>query len=101
MACRDCIGPFTYRQGKTNSLSSSASYQLRLTPVWICLGWLDLCRIALRWHWRPWWWELRIITAALVCVSVKDGSPEVIDRRRVELIEPGCRSSRMSTRRSG
>ena len=27
--------------------------------------------------------------AALVCVSVKDGSPEVIDRRRVELIEPG------------
>jgi hypothetical protein len=27
--------------------------------------------------------------AILVCVSVKDGSPEVIDRRRVELIEPG------------
>src|SRR5260370_12814042 len=27
--------------------------------------------------------------AALVCVSVKDGSPKVIDRRRVELIEPG------------
>jgi FAD/FMN-containing dehydrogenase len=27
--------------------------------------------------------------AALVCVSVKGGSPEVIDRRRVELIEPG------------
>ena len=27
--------------------------------------------------------------AALVCVSVKDGSPEVVDRRRVELIEPG------------
>jgi len=27
--------------------------------------------------------------AALVCVSVKDGSPQVIDRRRVELIEPG------------
>ena len=27
--------------------------------------------------------------AALVCVSAKDGSPEVIDRRRVELIEPG------------
>ena len=27
--------------------------------------------------------------AALVCVSVKDGSPVVIDRRRVELIEPG------------
>ncbi len=27
--------------------------------------------------------------AVLVCVSVKDGSPEVIDRRRVELIEPG------------
>src|SRR5580700_3060488 len=26
--------------------------------------------------------------AALVCVSVRDGSPEVIDRRRVELIEP-------------
>ena len=27
--------------------------------------------------------------AALVCVSVKDGSPAVVDRRRVELIEPG------------
>lgn len=27
--------------------------------------------------------------AALVCVSVKDGSPRVVDRRRVELIEPG------------
>ena len=27
--------------------------------------------------------------AAVVCISVKDGSPEVIDRRRVELIEPG------------
>ena len=27
--------------------------------------------------------------AALVCVSVRDGLPEVIDRRRVELIEPG------------
>ncbi len=27
--------------------------------------------------------------AALVCLSVRDGSPEVIDRRRVELIEPG------------
>lgn len=27
--------------------------------------------------------------AALVCVSVKDGSPKVVDRRRVELIEPG------------
>jgi hypothetical protein len=27
--------------------------------------------------------------AALVSVSVKDGSPEVVDRRRVELIEPG------------
>jgi hypothetical protein len=27
--------------------------------------------------------------AALVCVTVKDGSPKVIDRRRVELIEPG------------
>jgi hypothetical protein len=27
--------------------------------------------------------------AALVCISVKNGSPEVIDRRRVELIEPG------------
>jgi hypothetical protein len=27
--------------------------------------------------------------AALVCVSVKKGSPEVIDRRRVELIEAG------------
>jgi hypothetical protein len=27
--------------------------------------------------------------AVFVCVSVKDGSPEVIDRRRVELIEPG------------
>jgi hypothetical protein len=27
--------------------------------------------------------------AALVCVTVKDGSPQVIDRRRVELIEPG------------
>jgi FAD/FMN-containing dehydrogenase len=27
--------------------------------------------------------------AALVCVSAKDGSPEVVDRRRVELIEPG------------
>lgn len=27
--------------------------------------------------------------AVLVCVSVKDGSPKVIDRRRVELIEPG------------
>ncbi|HWY47601.1 MAG TPA: hypothetical protein VNX70_09475 [Bryobacteraceae bacterium] len=26
---------------------------------------------------------------ALVCVSVKDGSPEVVVRRRVELIEPG------------
>ena len=25
----------------------------------------------------------------MVCVSVKGGSPEVIDRRRVELIEPG------------
>jgi hypothetical protein len=25
----------------------------------------------------------------LVCVRVKDGSPEVIDFRRVELIEPG------------
>jgi len=27
--------------------------------------------------------------AILVCVSAPDGSPEVIDRRRVELIEPG------------
>lgn len=27
--------------------------------------------------------------AVLVCVNVKDGSPEVVDRRRVELIEPG------------
>jgi hypothetical protein len=26
---------------------------------------------------------------ALVCVSIKDGSPEVVDRCRVELIEPG------------
>ena len=25
----------------------------------------------------------------MVCVSVEDGLPEVIDRRRVELIEPG------------
>jgi hypothetical protein len=27
--------------------------------------------------------------AVFVCVSVEDGSPEVVDRRRVELIEPG------------
>src|ERR1700757_1130248 len=27
--------------------------------------------------------------AVFVSVSVKDGSPEVVDRRRVELIEPG------------
>jgi len=27
--------------------------------------------------------------APLVCVSLKDGSPEVVVRRRVELIEPG------------
>src|SRR5580704_626138 len=27
--------------------------------------------------------------AALVCVSANAGSPEVVDRRRVELIEPG------------
>ena len=38
--------------------------------------------------------------AVFVCVSVKYGSPVVIDRRRVELIEPGCRSTRLSTRRS-
>jgi hypothetical protein len=27
--------------------------------------------------------------AVFVCVSAKDGAPEVVDRRRVELIEPG------------
>jgi len=27
--------------------------------------------------------------AVLVCVSARDGTPEVVDRRRVELIEPG------------
>jgi hypothetical protein len=27
--------------------------------------------------------------AALVCVGIKDGLPEVVDRRRVELIAPG------------
>ena len=30
--------------------------------------------------------------AILVCVSAKDGAPEVVDRRRVELIEPGLPS---------